>query len=389
MPSHAAGSVQACASAVRARGILVRHAVPSRSPSGAGRVAVTDPRSFVAAAANATARPPTWSSMAATGISLGVGAPSWSSSMCRRSSESRRAAGVRSTIAVMGTSLPCRPRARCRVGPGCLPQSRYEATCCLLIAAVRVTQYPGQLGLLDRDPGHQPDQWDDRADRQGEPVADAEAESQGDQQQAGVRGMATHRYGPGVTTAWSASTWMKVLKDRPSVRTAPTRRARPTQITTTPAAATASGAGVSSAGTQLRSRMPIQIDPARVRETITRVPRSGPTRPLRRTRSRTSRLPSHANQQWDGLSSHWSTQMRAFLDSHRDWLTVERLPAYAPELNAVEYLWANLKDLELANLPTTTLAEVADATIQGIQRVCKHRDLAVGFLAHTGLSLDP
>ena len=67
----------------------------------------------------------------------------------------------------------------------------------------------------------------------------------------------------------------------------------------------------------------------------------------------------------------------------------ERLPAYAPELNPVEYLWANLKDIELANRPTTTLAEVADATEQGIQRVCKHEDLVVGFLAHTGLTLDP
>jgi hypothetical protein len=81
--------------------------------------------------------------------------------------------------------------------------------------------------------------------------------------------------------------------------------------------------------------------------------------------------------------------MRAFLDSQRDWLTVERLPAYAPELNAVEYLWANLKDVELANLPTTSLAEVADATEQGIQRICKSDRLVVGFLAHTGLSLDP
>jgi transposase len=92
---------------------------------------------------------------------------------------------------------------------------------------------------------------------------------------------------------------------------------------------------------------------------------------------------------WDGLSAHWSHRMRAYLDSQRDWLCVERLPAYAPELNPVEYLWANLRDLELANLPTTTLAEVADATIQGIQRVCKQEDLVVGFLAHTGLSLDP
>jgi transposase len=91
---------------------------------------------------------------------------------------------------------------------------------------------------------------------------------------------------------------------------------------------------------------------------------------------------------WDGLSAHWSAKMRAFLDSQRDWLTAERLPAYAPELNPVEYLWANLKDLELANLPTTTLAEVADATEHGIQRVCKSDSLVVGFLAHTGLSLD-
>jgi DDE superfamily endonuclease len=92
---------------------------------------------------------------------------------------------------------------------------------------------------------------------------------------------------------------------------------------------------------------------------------------------------------WDGLSAHWSTKMRAWTDSQRDWLTAERLPAYAPELNAVEYLWANLKDVELANRPTTTLVEVADATEQGIQRVCKHEGLVVGFLAHTGLSLDP
>jgi DDE superfamily endonuclease len=93
---------------------------------------------------------------------------------------------------------------------------------------------------------------------------------------------------------------------------------------------------------------------------------------------------------WDGLSSHWSHKMRAYLDSQRDWLLrVERLPAYAPELNPVEYLWANLKDVELANLPTTTLVEVADAAHQGIQRVCKHEDLVIGFLAHTGLTLDP
>jgi hypothetical protein len=91
---------------------------------------------------------------------------------------------------------------------------------------------------------------------------------------------------------------------------------------------------------------------------------------------------------WDGLSAHWSHKMRAHLDAQHDWLTVERLPAYAPELNPVEYLWANLKGAELANFGGDTVAEVADQTQHGIQRVCDSDSLVVGFLAHTGLSLD-
>jgi hypothetical protein len=91
---------------------------------------------------------------------------------------------------------------------------------------------------------------------------------------------------------------------------------------------------------------------------------------------------------WDGLSSHWSYKMRAHLAAQRDWLTVERLPAYAPELNPAEYLWANLKGGELANCTGDTIAEVADQAQHGIQRVCDSDSLVVGFLAHTGLSLD-
>jgi len=91
---------------------------------------------------------------------------------------------------------------------------------------------------------------------------------------------------------------------------------------------------------------------------------------------------------WDGLSAHWSHKMRAHLEAQRDWLTVERLPAYAPELNPVEYLWANLKGTELANGTTDTIAEVADQAQHGIHRVCASDSLVVGFLAHTGLTLD-
>jgi hypothetical protein len=36
------------------------------------------------------------------------------------------------------------------------------------------------------------------------------------------------------------------------------------------------------------------------------------------------------------LNTHLSAAMRAFIDAHPDWLTEARLPAYAPDLNAVE-----------------------------------------------------
>jgi len=91
---------------------------------------------------------------------------------------------------------------------------------------------------------------------------------------------------------------------------------------------------------------------------------------------------------WDGLSSHWSHKMRAHLAAQRHWLTVERLPAYAPELNPVEYLWANLKGGELANGAGDTIAEVADQAQHGIQRVCYSDSLVVGLLAQTGLYID-
>jgi hypothetical protein len=54
---------------------------------------------------------------------------------------------------------------------------------------------------------------------------------------------------------------------------------------------------------------------------------------------------------WDGLSSHWSHKMRAHLEQQRDWLTVERLPAYAPELNPAEYLWDARIDVKLRGAP--------------------------------------
>ena len=91
---------------------------------------------------------------------------------------------------------------------------------------------------------------------------------------------------------------------------------------------------------------------------------------------------------WDGLSAHWSRAMRTWLQAQQAWLTAERLPPYAPDLNPVEGLWANLKAVELANFAGDHVVQVADQAQHGIQRVCASESLVVGFLAHTGLSLD-
>ena len=53
---------------------------------------------------------------------------------------------------------------------------------------------------------------------------------------------------------------------------------------------------------------------------------------------------------WDGAAIHRSQPVREALTRSRGRLWLERLPAYAPELNPVEYLWAHLKEDQIANL---------------------------------------
>ena len=90
---------------------------------------------------------------------------------------------------------------------------------------------------------------------------------------------------------------------------------------------------------------------------------------------------------WDGLPAHRSKAMQAWLGCQRRWLVVEPLPAYAPELNPVEGLWASLKGVELANLAGDTLQDVITAANRGIQRIRDTHHLAYSFLCYCGLSL--
>jgi transposase len=90
---------------------------------------------------------------------------------------------------------------------------------------------------------------------------------------------------------------------------------------------------------------------------------------------------------WDGLPSHRSRRMSDWIASQRHWLSVERLPGYAPDLNPIENVWGNLKSQELANLCSNTIDQVADIAEGGLDRIGSDAALCFAFLRHSGLRL--
>jgi DDE superfamily endonuclease len=90
---------------------------------------------------------------------------------------------------------------------------------------------------------------------------------------------------------------------------------------------------------------------------------------------------------WDGLPSHRSRRMLDWVASQRDWLRIERLPGYAPELNPIEQVWGNLKSTELANLCSDSIGEVEHFANDGLHRIGSDAELCFAFLRHCGLRL--
>jgi transposase len=88
---------------------------------------------------------------------------------------------------------------------------------------------------------------------------------------------------------------------------------------------------------------------------------------------------------WDRLPAHRSGVVQQYIARQRSWLTVEYLPAYAPELNPVEYFWAHLAGTDLANLSAKTLTEVGTHARKAACRVRHRLDLGRAFLKHSGL----
>jgi transposase len=74
---------------------------------------------------------------------------------------------------------------------------------------------------------------------------------------------------------------------------------------------------------------------------------------------------------WDNLGAHHARALQEWAAT-QSWLVLEYLPSYAPELDPVEGLWANLKGCELANRCCADRKELIATAQVGSIRV--HRD---------------
>lgn len=90
---------------------------------------------------------------------------------------------------------------------------------------------------------------------------------------------------------------------------------------------------------------------------------------------------------WDGSPVHdRSTAVRAYLADHPE-IKTERLPAYAPELNPDELVWAWTKYGRLGNLAAANTGWLRDYIHTELTYVKEHPDLLASFIEKTDLKL--
>ena len=82
---------------------------------------------------------------------------------------------------------------------------------------------------------------------------------------------------------------------------------------------------------------------------------------------------------WDGLRSHRSHVVRDFVTSTKGRLELDFLPAYAPELNPVEYLWGHWKHHELPNFCPKDFCELSYHARRALRRMRRRPTLVTAF----------
>jgi transposase len=92
---------------------------------------------------------------------------------------------------------------------------------------------------------------------------------------------------------------------------------------------------------------------------------------------------------WDGLPAHQSLPVREFLSQGgARRIHLERLPAYAPDLNPTEGIWHYLKHVELGNLCCHDFPELRIELSKAIARLRHKTHIIQGCIQHVHLGED-
>jgi transposase len=91
---------------------------------------------------------------------------------------------------------------------------------------------------------------------------------------------------------------------------------------------------------------------------------------------------------WDGAPIHRSRVIQEFLaHGAAQRIHVERLPAYAPELNPGEGLWGHLKGVELRNVCCFTIRHLRNELLEAVKRVRRKPRMIKGCFQGAKLEL--
>ena len=88
---------------------------------------------------------------------------------------------------------------------------------------------------------------------------------------------------------------------------------------------------------------------------------------------------------WDRLPAHRSRLVWDFVRELHGQIVIEYLPAYAPELNPVEYLWGHWKHHQLPNVCPKDLWQLSEGARRSLRRLRQRPRLISAFWKQASL----
>jgi transposase len=91
---------------------------------------------------------------------------------------------------------------------------------------------------------------------------------------------------------------------------------------------------------------------------------------------------------WDGSPIHRSHEIKSFLaNGGAPFVQLEKLPAYAPDLNPDEGVWQHLKHVEMRNLCCSDLHHLSVELKLAVKRLRRRPSLIQSFFDGAGLCI--